>query len=212
MGELPPLDAWVAEGPVRREPQEDGSVTLSSAVDAAADADEGHWTLWCPVEFPDHVRIQWSFRPISEPGLAMIFFAATGTDGRDLLSDRVARRDGRYPQYHSGDVQALHLSYLRHKWPEERAFRTCNIRKSPGFHLVAQAADPLPPAQDALDDYRMVLIKDGPRVRFLINDLPVLDWTDNGSVGGPPYGGGRIGFRQMAPLVARYRDIGVEPL
>jgi hypothetical protein len=46
----------------------------------------------------------------------------------------------------------------------------------------------------------------------MINDLDVLSWTDDGSVGGPPYGGGRIGFRQMAPLVARYRDIRVEQL
>ena len=141
----------------------------------------------------------------------MVFFAAMGHSG-DLFGPDQQPRDGRYPQYHSGDLDALHISYFRHKWAEERAFRTCNLRKSAGFHLVAQGADPLPPAEDASGFYRMCIRKIGDDVSFSINDLPLFSWHDNGSVGGPALGGGHIGLRQMTPLVAEYRNFRVTPL
>lgn len=203
------LSGWVAEGPVSI--TDDGESVILASERPDSD-DHGHWTLWCPTVLPDRTVLDWEFAPVSEPGLAMIFFAATGTGGRDLFDPGLPARDGHYPQYHSGAIRALHLSYFRHKWPDERAFRTCNVRKSPGFHLVAQAADPLPPAEDAAGFYRLSLIKDGPEVAFTINELPVLRWTDDGSLNGGSYGGGRFGLRQMAPLVARYRNFTVRPL
>lgn len=199
---------WVAEGPLNLGSHH-GALELSGSLDDAEFGDHAHWTFWCPVEFPDGIRISWEFLPIEEPGLAMVFFSATGHGGHDLFSPQLAPRTGYYPQYHSGDIDALHVSYFRHKHAEERAFRTCNLRKSAGFELVAQAADPLPPTADALDFYRMELIKDGPRVGLAINGLPVLDWTDPGE---HVLGGGYVGFRQMAPLRAAYRNLRVESL
>ena len=44
---------------------------------------------------------------------------------------------------------------------------------------------------------------------FSINGLPVLAWRDpSGNV----LGGGYLGFRQMAPLQAAYRNLAVRPL
>lgn len=203
------MSGWIAEGPVRIDQGPTG-VVLSSTV-GDGESDDGHWTLWCPETFGSRIAIEWEFRPISEPGLAMIFFAATGHSGSLFGADQLPR-DGRYPQYHSGDLDALHISYFRHKWAEERAFRTCNLRKSAGFHLVAQGADPLPPADDATDFYRMRIVKDGDVVSFLINDLLLFRWHDDGSVGGPALGAGQIGIRQMTPLVAEYRNFRVTPL
>ncbi|WP_422934139.1 DUF1961 family protein [Sinomonas sp. P47F7] len=209
------LEGWVDEGPVRAEAWEDavggGAVVLSSTGDEAAVGDHAHFTLWCPERFPDRIRASWEFRPVSEPGLAMVFVAAEGAAGEDLFDPALAPRTGYYPQYHSGDIRALHVSYFRHKHASERAFRTCNLRKSPGFHLVAQGADPLPPAEDADRFYRAELVKVGRRLAFSIEGLPLLDWTDDGAAG-PPLAGGRLGFRQMAPLVAAYRNLRVEAL
>lgn len=202
------VSGWVAEGPLRQECGE-GALELSGALDDQEFGDHAHWTFWCPVEFPDGIRISWEFLPLAEPGLAMLFFSASGHGGQDLFSDSVARRTGFYPQYHSGDIDALHVSYFRHKYESERAFRTCNLRKSAGFELVAQGADPLPPAEDARDFYRMELVKDGPRVAFSINGLPLFDWTDSSD---QVLGGGYLGFRQMAPLRAAYRNLTVEKL
>ena len=199
---------WVAEGPLNLARHE-GALELSGQLDDEQFGDHAHWTLWCPVEFPDCIRISWEFLPLAEPGLAMVFFSASGHGGQDLFSPELAPRNGYYPQYHSGDIDALHVSYFRHKHAEERAFRTCNLRKSAGFELVAQGADPLPPTEDALDFYRMELVKDGPRVEFSINGLPVLDWTDPGE---QVLGRGYFGFRQMAPLRAAYRNLVVENL
>ncbi|KQR02834.1 hypothetical protein ASF72_06425 [Arthrobacter sp. Leaf141] len=205
-----PADAagWVAEGPLGMGAR-DGALELWGTRDDAEFGDHAHWTFWCPVEFPDRIRISWDFLPLAEPGLAMLFFAAVGQGGTDLFSPDLAPRTGYYPQYHSGDIDALHVSYFRHKYASERAFRTCNLRKSAGFELVAQGADPLPPAEDATDFYRLEVVKDGPLVAFSANGLPLFDWTDSAAT---TLAGGRIGFRQMAPLRAAYRNLVVEAL
>ncbi|MFJ5954413.1 DUF1961 family protein [Paenarthrobacter sp. NPDC092416] len=210
---------WVAEGPVQSGTYDDGgpgvgadgtsALVLSGSLDAEEHGDRAHWTLWCREELPDHVRISWEFLPLAEPGLAMVFFSAAGHRGENLFSSDLAPRTGFYPQYHSGDIDALHISYFRHKYASERAFRTCNLRKSAGFELVTQGADPLPPADDANGFYRMEVIKDGPRVGFSINGLPLFEWDDPG----PQHlGGGYFGIRQMAPLKAAYRNLVVETL
>lgn len=200
------MAGWVAEGPLLMKRRE-GTLELSGALDDQEFGDHAHWTVWCPRDFPDGIRISWDFRPLAEPGLAMLFFAATGQSGLDLFSPALAPRSGYYPQYHSGDIDTLHVSYFRHKYPSERAFRTCNLRKSAGFELVAQGADPLPPTEDAAGFYRLEIVKDGPRVAFSINGLLLFEWHDSS---GKVLGGGRIGFRQMAPLRAAYRNLVVE--
>ncbi|WP_199041062.1 DUF1961 family protein [Glycomyces salinus] len=205
------LDGWVAEGPVGLEFR-DGGMVLSSAADEAALAADGrgdhaHFTFWCPEVFGADVEVSWDFRPLSGEGLAMLFFAATGTGGRDLFDPSLATRTGYYPQYHSGDVSTMHVSYLRRKWPAERRFRTCNLRKSPGFRLVAQGADPLPGPEDADGHYRVRVTKRGGEVSFAIDDLDLFTFHDD-----EPLGAGRIGFRQMAPLAAHYRNLEVTPL
>jgi hypothetical protein len=202
------VTGWVAEGPVSVGSHQ-GALELSGALDDQEFGDHAHWTFWCPVEFPDGIRISWDFLPLAEPGLAMLFFAAEGHHGLDLFSPGLAARTGYYPQYHSGDIDALHVSYFRHKYPSERAFRTCNLRKSAGFELVAQGADPLPPTEDAAGFYRLEVVKDVARVAFSINGLLLFEWQDASE---KVLGGGRIGFRQMAPLRAAYRNLVVEKL
>ena len=49
----------------------------------------------------------------------------------------------------------------------------------------------------------------GPRVAFAINGLPLFEWSDPSD---KVLGKGRIGFRQMAPLRAAYRNLTVERL
>jgi hypothetical protein len=53
----------------------------------------------------------------------------------------------------------------------------------------------------------MLMVKRGTAVTFTINELPVLHWVDDGSSFGPLLGAGRLGFRQMAPLIAEYSDL-----
>lgn len=184
---------------------------LANRRDPAAGQD-ANFVFWCPEEFPDNIAVSWDFWPLREPGLCILFFAAQGGAGEDLFAPGLARRTGAYRQYHSGDLDALHVSYFRRRYPEERAFHTCNLRKSGGFHLVAQGADPLPSVADARPPYRIALTEAGPRVAFAINELPILAWTDDGETFGRTRAGGKIGFRQMAPLVAEYTNLQVRAL
>ena len=212
---------FVMEGPGRVTfPR--GRMRLESAVEqrtgVQADPERNaHLVYWVPEVFPDHVEVSWEFTPLREPGLAILFFSAVGQDGRDIFDPALAPRDGPYRQYHHGDIHALHVSYFRRRYAGECVFHLCNLRKSFGFHMVAQGPDPIPPARHARGPYRMRLRKSGPEVVFRIGsavagepELELLRWTDDGSAYGPVLGGGRIGFRQMSPLIAEYANLRVE--
>jgi hypothetical protein len=200
------VEGWIREGhPVVSFPM--GAMRLENAVDPA-EGQAANYLFWCPQQIPGDFIATWTFRPIREPGLAMFWFAARGHDDRDLFDPSLAPRDGNYRQYHSSDIDAYHLSYFRRKNVQhERTFHTCNMRKSAGFHLVTQGADPIPSVIDILDAYQMEVVHCSGHVRLRINELPIFEWLDDGSVGGPPLKGGYIGFRQMAPLIADYSQL-----
>ncbi len=183
---------------------ENGCMKLSSALDPSI-GQAANYVFWCPVTFPKNIEITWDFTPLNERGLCIMFFSAAGRGGEDLFDDTLAERKGMYGSYHSGDINAYHLSYFRRSYPEERAFRTCNLRKSYGFELVAIAGDPLPNVVDAQSPYHMCIRKLNGKIDFFINEMPVLSFTDGGTV----WGSGKIGFRQMSPMVAEYANFKV---
>ncbi len=170
---------------------------------------KANYVLWCPVTFPRDVLISWDFRPVREPGLCILFFAAKGRNGEDLFDASLAKRTGEYPQYHHGDINAFHVSYFRRKEKDERAFHTCNLRKSYGFHLTAQGGDPIPDADEAADFYHLSVLKRDALVTFSINGLEIFRYMDDGASCGPLLEDGKIGFRQLAPLIGEYRDLKV---
>ncbi|MCZ8522519.1 MULTISPECIES: YesU family protein [Paenibacillus] len=188
-----------------------GAMRMESRLDPSA-GQNANFVLWCPVEFPDSFVIRWDFRPIREPGLCMLFFAAAGGAGEDLFDPGLALRSGPYNQYHSGDINAYHIAYFRRALPDERALHVCNLRKSRGMHLVAQGADPIPGVAEVRSTYRIELVKTGGDIRFMIQGLPVLNWIDDGETLGPVLGPGRIGFRQLVPLIAEYANLEVYAL
>jgi hypothetical protein len=183
-----------------------GRMRMENARDPS-EGQKSNFVYWCPEELPADIAITWDFWPMREPGLCILFFAAKGMIGADLFDPGLAERTGEYKTYHHGDINAFHISYYRRRWPEERAFHTCNLRKSHGFHMVAQGADPLPDVADATPPYQIKLIKCDADVEFSINDLPILTYTDDGKTYGPLLGGGKIGFRQMAPLIGEYASL-----
>ena len=129
--------------------------------------------------------------------------------GEDIFSSELTPRTGEYHLYHHGDINALHISYFRRRYAEERAFHTCNLRKSYGFHMVAQGADPIPSVEDVTAPYQIKLVKMGVRVEVYIDNLRILEWVDDGKTYGDILRGGKIGFRQKAPLTAEYANLKV---
>lgn len=187
---------------------ENGKMRMKNTMDPSL-GQKSNFVFWCPEEFPSNITIEWDFRPIEEPGLAIMFFSAKGINGEDIFSPSLAKRDGQYNLYHSGDINAYHISYFRRKWEEERAFHTCNLRKSKGFHLVVQGGDPIPNPEDAKDSYHIIISKYKGKIDFIIDDLPVFSWQDDGIEYGGVLEGGKIGFRQMAPLIGEYSKLKV---
>ncbi|MCR5102545.1 MAG: YesU family protein [Butyrivibrio sp.] len=179
---------------------------------SASEGQKANYVYWCPVEFPENIEVTWEFRPIKEPGLAILFFAAKGINGESIFDKKLAERTGEYPLYHHGDINAFHVSYFRRKEPDERAFHTCNLRKSYGFHLVTQGADPIPDASIDSLWYELKVIKNKNKVTFSVNDLQVFEFNDDGTTYGPVLSGGCIGFRQLAPMIAEYRNLKVYEL
>ena len=184
-----------------------GRLRLESTLDASL-GQKSNVVLWCPVDFPQNLRITWEFTPLREPGLCVFFFGAKGCGGEDILTGALAPRTGEYDFYHHGDINAYHISYFRRRYPEERAFHTCNLRKSYGFHLVAQGADPIPDVADCDKSYALCLVRRDNHIEFFVNGLSVLQYDDDGALGAH-IGGGKIGFRQMAPLIAEYANLKV---
>ena len=181
---------------------------MENAISAEA-GQKANFVLWCNKDFPENIKITWKFKPIKEPGLAILFFAAKGIKGEDIFDGSLQKRTGEYPLYHHGDINAFHVSYFRRKEPDERSFHTCNLRKSYGFYLVAQGADPIPDAADCSDDYLMEVVKCGSKVSFSINGLQVFGFNDDGETYGSLLGGGKIGFRQLAPMIGEYSELKV---
>ena len=189
----------------------DGKLRMENAL-SAEQGQKANYVLWCPVDFPSDVRIEWKFQPLKEPGLAILFFAAKGRDGEDIFDGKLTPRTGEYVQYHHGDINAFHVSYFRRKEPDERALHTCNLRKSYGFHLVSQGGDPIPDADDCNQMYRIALEKKGNMVRFLVEEVEVFRFVDDGETYGPLLSGGKIGFRQLAQMIGEYSDLKVYEL
>ncbi len=187
----------------------EGAMRLENAL-SASEGQKANFVLWCPVAFPADVRIEWEFKPIKEPGLAMLFFAAKARNsGEDIFDESLEKRTGEYRQYHSGDINAFHVSYFRRKEPDERAFHTCNLRKSYGFHLVCQGADPIPDASPDAEWYKIKVVKNKDKVSFYVNDLQIFEFVDDGRSYGDLLTGGNVGFRQLAPMIAEYRNLKV---
>jgi len=189
----------------------DGKMRMENAISAEA-GQKANYVFWCDKNFPDNVKITWKFRPIKEPGLAILFFAAKAINGKDIFDESVAKRTGEYPLYHHGDINAFHVSYFRRKEPDERAFHTCNLRKSYGFYLVTHGADPIPDADECKDDYTLTVIKKTDLVEFYVNDLLTFSFRDDGKTYGGLLSDGRIGFRQLAPMIGEYSDLKVYSL
>lgn len=187
---------------------EGGVMRLSNR--SSSEGQKSKFVLWCPKVFPADIKIEWEFRPVQEPGLAMLLFAAKPRTGGGSIFDKELReRTGEYEQYHSGDINTFHLSYFRRKEAYERSFHTCNLRKSYGAYLVTQGADPLPDASEDAQWYQMEVVKRGARVSFYINELKIFEFYDDGMTFGDILTGGNIGFRQVSPMVAEYRNFRV---
>jgi hypothetical protein len=190
---------WRMEGGGRAEWRPDAlRLVPTHFTDLTSNVGAYHQVFWLDRDLPADVAVEWDFRipatNVCPNGLAIVFFCARGRKGEDIFDSGLAPRDGTFKQYHSGDIDCYHISYFA------GARGTANLRKNFGFHLIQERADRV--AAAPRETWRHIrLIRFGPRIQMAVDDLPCIDWVDNGTIGGPPLGGGKLGFRQMSHLL-----------
>ncbi len=163
-----------------------------------------NFVLWFNKYFRNIKKISYQFKPLSEDGLAMIFFGSNGSNGVDLFDEKLKVRTGEYPQYHSSDIETYHASYYRRKWTDEKELHVANLRQSPGFKMVTQGADPIPTVNKENQTYYNIEIKFNNNTGyFIINEIILYSFPIKAPLNG------YIGLRQMEPLVAIYKNMEV---
>ena len=192
-------------------PQE--RMRLSSVLDPAL-GQAANYVYWCDREFPSDVLIEWEFTPLAASGLCIMFYAARNRLGGSVFDAEL--RTGRYEQYYNGDINAFHVSYYRtNALRDEKGegLRLCNLRKSKGFHMAAQGGDSIPELELCRPPYppfHISILKHGSLTAFYIERILSFSYHDDGETHGPLLGGGRIGFRQMSPMIAEYANLTVK--
>jgi hypothetical protein len=149
-----------------------------------------HVVVWCRRVFPADVLLEFEFNPCgSSKGLAMVLFAATASDGRDLFDPGLAARRAEYSRYHSGDIANYTDAFWSRNTEEEAS--TNRLRRNPGFKLVAQGPSLTTGPADASHPIR--ILKVGAHIEVEVDGRRVVRWDDPNK----PLGAGRIGFRTM---------------
>lgn len=195
-----PDDGWVMEGPGMLDFSSDGLKMKSKY----PDGNEGHIVYWCPEIFPESFVAEWEMEVLSEYGLCIVFFAASGTEGRDLFDSSLATRDGVFQQYTQGDIECYHISFYANVPQMPRP--TSNLRKNPGFYLMANG--PVGVSHESQRTHLISLVKKGGHIRLAVDGKLAIDFFDDGKQFGPIHGEGRIGLRQMrwtATLLKNFR-------
>ena len=76
----------------------DGKMRLENAQSEEL-GQKANYVFWCEKVFPADFLLELDFRPLREPGLAMLFFAAAGREGQSLFDPALRERTGEYAQY-----------------------------------------------------------------------------------------------------------------
>ncbi len=202
---------WTLEGPADAAVRGERLEIRSNKPDAVH-PDHGHSVVWAPVELPaSGYVVDWTFTPLSDAGLAIVFFDARpnqrGVD--DLFDPALPERSGDFKHYVAGALDSYHVSYFA-TVPFNPGRGNSNLRKNKG--LVMMAVGPMAEATPG-EPIAMRLIRDGDRIRLLADGEVVMDATDDDRDRfGASLRGGRLGFRQMQWAEAAYDDVVVRRL
>ena len=202
LGSPESVNDWVMEGPgiVR---SIDGWMEMASERPQGPD---GHFVYWCPRDFPDGFVAEWEAMPVSNYGLCIVFFAAKGERGEDIFDENLPKRTGIFNQYTKGAILSYHMSYYANT-PDSPGRITTNMRKNNKFYLVSNGPPGILPG--STEPHKIRLIKDKAHAQLLVDGRVIIDFQDDGKRYGPPLQDGKIGFRQMQWMAARYRDLQV---
>ena len=200
------INGWVLEG-AGDVSATNGWLTMWSLKPDAVPPDNGHIVYWCPQDFPENFVAEWETQILSPEGLLIVFFATQGLNGEDIFDPALPKRNGTFGQYINAKLHGYHISYFSNP-AHEPGRTTSNLRKNPPSFMVTQGPVGIPATSKAVHQLR--LIKNGAHIQMQCDGRVIIDYTDDQTDRyGAPYGGGKIGFRQMQWTQARYRNFRV---
>eukprot|EP00038_Savillea_parva_P014159 m.214529 g.214529 ORF g.214529 m.214529 type:complete len:299 (+) comp27211_c0_seq1:59-955(+) len=166
----------------------------------------GHCVLWLNHAFPANVNLSFGVRPINiSGGLNIVFVSAappTVTPTGSIFDLSLPARGGNYSNYFNG-LAVYSDSYFRADGKAgpglcDRNTTTglceANLRKDPGFHLVAHGVDLVSNhvPRGAHGAFEVAVVRRGGTVEVTVDGRTSVRWTDPN-----PLAGGFVGLRQM---------------
>jgi hypothetical protein len=178
-----------------------GKLILESNDEGPTATNTNHLVCWLAKEIPADFLLEFSVRPRSRSdGLNIVFFNARGIHGENIFDPALSPRSGVFAQYHSGDLKNYHISYWASTL-EQGPRGDANVRKNPGFQLVAVGRD-LVTAGAAGTFQTIRLYKREGVVRLMVDDVVSVAFDDDGQTNGPIWNhSGWLGLRQMGRTV-----------
>ena len=189
------MSGWRMEGDGTTE-HKDGWMFMRSPSEIS------HHVYWCPETFPADFIAEWEVQNHHpEVGLCIVFFAATGLNGEDIFDPSLKPRNGIFKQYTKGDINNYHISYYANT-PTQKDRPFSHLRKNKGFKKVQVGQPGIPATSTSI--HKLRLVKRNGHIQMYLDDVQIIDWTDNN-----PLGAGKIGFRQMKWTQFAYRNFKV---
>jgi len=200
MGTASSIEGWKMEGP--------GEIVFKDGwMEMYSPGEKMHHVFWCPEAFPSSFIAQWTMQNLkTEAGLCIVFFAANGLQGQDVMDPSLPPRDGTFSLYNNDQLTNYHISYYANtpKLPDRPVAR---LRKNPGKNIVYEGPPGIAAKSEAI--HQVTLIKDEAHIQLYVDDRKIIDWVDDGAVNGSSLGAGKIALRQMQWTHFRYRDFKV---
>ena len=168
---------------------------------------KAHHVFWCPKELPSDFMAEWELQNLNpDAGLCIVFFAAKGINGKDVMHPSLIKRNGVFRQYTQSDLNNYHISYYANN-PKKPSRPFAHIRKNKGFVTVQYGEQGIPASSTFI--HKVNLVKKENHITMTIDGREIINWKDDENKYGPVLQEGKFAFRQMQWSHFRYRNFKV---
>lgn len=166
---------------------------------------KSHHVFWCPQELPSNFMAEWEMQNLNpKAGLCIVFFAAKGVNGEDVMDPALEKRTGVFSQYTKGDLNNYHISYYTNN-PKKPNRPFSHLRKNKGFKTVQYGARGIPVSSTAT--HQLQLIKKENHISMSVDGREIINWKDENKELGLPLAEGKFAFRQMQWSHFTYKNL-----
>ncbi len=192
------IEDWVLEGEAK-------AVIKNKWLETYSTNEKSHYVFWCPKELPNNFIAEWELQNLNpDAGLCIVFFAAKGINGLDIMHPSQKKRTGIFSQYTKSDINNYHISYYTNN-PKKPNRPFSHMRKNKGFETVQYGAQGIPAHSTSI--HKVNLVKKENHISMAIDGREIINWKDDGEKYGLVHKDGKFAFRQMQWSHFRYRNL-----